>query len=218
MKNQIRTIIIDDRRFIRDLFRTILTQEDGIQIVGEASNGPQAFHLISNLTPDVLLLNMTLPGTKVLEILPVVRQKSPKTRTLLFSESIAEADVFDSLKTGARGFVSFGESHNDLIKAVQTVHRGELWVSRKQIAGFFDREAVFDTAQENKTGSLKEDLTPREKETLQCLTTGRSNKEIADTLFISEKTVKCHLNSIYKKLNVTRRIDATLYAINNGMI
>ena len=217
MENQIRTIIVDDRRFIRDLFRTMLQQEDGIQIVGEASNGPQVFHLISNLLPDVLLLNMALPNIDLLEAIPAIRQKCPNTRTLLFSDYMGEVDVFKSLKAGARGFISFGEAHTDLVKAIQTVHRGELWVSRKQMASFFDSEAVVKARHNDTVEIRKEPLTAREKDTLKCLTTGCSNKEIANTLFISEKTVKCHLNSIFKKLNVTRRVDATLYAINRGM-
>ena len=217
MENQIRTIIVDDRRFIRDLFRSMLQQEDGIQIVGEAANGPQVFHLINTLKPDVLLLNMTLPNTDLSEIIPAIRQKSPKTRTLLFSDSMGEGDVFKFLKAGARGFTSFAESHTDLVKAIHTVQGGELWVSRKQMASFFDSEAVLKARSDDTLEIKKEPLTPREKETLKCLTTGRTNKEIADTLFISEKTVKCHLNSIFKKLDVTRRVDATLYAINRGM-
>ena len=217
MENQIRMVIVDDRRFIRDLFRTMLHREKSIQIVGEAANGPQMFNVIGDLAPDVLLLNMTLPNAEVLEVIPAVRHKSPNTRTLLFSESMSEVSVFKALKAGAKGFISLGESPADLIKAIQTVRRGELWVSRKQIARFFDREAVVETRQENRKGTTKAPLTPREKETLKCLTTGCSNKEIANTLFISEKTVKCHMNSIFKKLNVTRRIDATLYALNRGL-
>ncbi len=217
MENKIRTIIVDDRRFIRDLFRTMLQQEDGIQIVGEATNEPQVFNLISNLLPDVLLLNLALPNTDLLEVIPVIRRKIPNTKTLLFSDSMGECDVFKSLKAGARGFISFGETHTDLVKAIQTVHKGELWISRKQMASFFDSEATVKARYNDTLEISKEALTQREKETLKCLTTGCTNKEIANTLFISEKTVKCHLNSIFKKLNVTRRVDATLYAINRGM-
>lgn len=218
MENQIRMVIVDDRRFIRDLFRTMLHREKSIQIVGEAANGPQMFNVVINLAPDVLFLNMTLPNADALEVIAAVRHKSPNTRTLLFSESMSEVSVFKALKAGAKGFISLGESPADLIKAIQTVRRDELWVSRKQIARFFDREAVAEIGQENIKGTAKAPLTPREKETLKCLTTGCSNKEIANTLFISEKTVKCHMNHIFKKLNVTRRIDATLYALNRGLM
>jgi DNA-binding NarL/FixJ family response regulator len=217
MENQIRTIIVDDRKFIRDLFRMVLQQEDGIQIVGEAANGPQLFHLISDLAPDVLLLNLALPNTDLLEVFPAIRKKSPHTRTLLFSDSKGEGDAFKSLKAGARGFISFGETHTGLVKAIQTVHGGELWVSRKQMASFFDSEVIVKGRYNDTLEIKRELLTAREKETLKCLTTGCTNKEIANTLFISEKTVKCHLNSVFKKLNVTRRVDATLYAINRGM-
>ena len=217
MENCIRTVIADDRRFIRDLFRTTLHQIKNIKIVGEAANGPQIFNMIAERKPDVLLLNFTLSNADVLEIIPVVNQKSPNTRILLFYEFLNEIDVFNALKAGAKGFISFGESSADLIKSIQTVSTGELWVSRKQIARFMEIQAETATEKEKISGSVNEPLTQREKETLKCLSTGSSNKEIADTLFISEKTVKCHLNSIFKKLNVSRRIDATLYAINRGI-
>ena len=217
MENPIRMIIADDRRLIRGLFRTILQDSKNIKIVGEAANGPQIFNLVDERKPDILFLTMTLPSTDVLEIISVVKKKSPDTRILLFYESLNEMDVFNALNSGAKGFISLGASPANLLKAIQTVSEGELWVSRRQIARFIEIQAETVVEKENVIGSINEPLTQREKETLKCLTTGCSNKEIADTLFISEKTVKCHLNSIFKKLNVTRRIDATLYAINRGI-
>jgi DNA-binding NarL/FixJ family response regulator len=193
----------------------MLRHEKSIHIVGEAANWPQTLHICGDLMPDLLLLNIAMLDMDTIGVLPSIRRKSPDTKVLLFSRSLDEFDIFESLKMGAKGYVSLNISPSDLIKAIKTVYKGELWISRKQIAGFFETEIVTEGGQAE-FRKTKEVLTPREEETLRCLTTGRSNKEIAETLFISEKTVKCHLNSIFKKLNVTRRIDATLYAINNG--
>jgi DNA-binding NarL/FixJ family response regulator len=128
-----------------------------------------------------------------------------------------ETVIFKALKGGAKGYLSKDVSISDLIKAIQAVHKGELWVERKLMARFFDKEAIAEPKEEGRSGRHKMVLTAREKEILSILTTGCTNKEIAQALFISEKTVKSHLNSIFRKLNVTRRLQAILQAINRGL-
>ncbi|MBA7708661.1 Transcriptional regulatory protein DegU [subsurface metagenome] len=128
-----------------------------------------------------------------------------------------EATIFKALKGGAKGYLSKDVSISNLIKAIQAVQKGELWIERKLMARFLEVEAIVDSSSEGQAGKLKKIMTPREKEVLRFLTTGRTNKEIAKALFISEKTVKSHLNSIFRKLNVTRRLQAILYAINRGL-
>ena len=216
MSSRIKMVIADNHRLIRDLIHTMLRHEKGLHIVGEASNWPQTLYISEGFRPDLLLLNIAMLDKDAIGVLPSIRRKSPDTKVLLFSTSLDEFDIFEALMLGAKGYVSLDIRPSDLIKAIKTVHKGELWITRKQIAGFFETESVTEGGQ-GEYRKPKETLTPREKETLRCLTTGRSNKEIAETLFISEKTVKCHLNSIFKKLNVSRRIDATLYAINRGL-
>ena len=103
------------------------------------------------------------------------------------------------------------------IKAIEAVHQGELWIERKVMARFFDEEAIPDSREEDRHVRAKDGLTPREEEVLRLLTTGSTNKEIAEALFISEKTVKSHLNSIFRKLKVTRRLQAILYVIKREL-
>ncbi|NOR54234.1 MAG: response regulator, partial [Candidatus Aminicenantes bacterium] len=146
-----------------------------------------------------------------------VREKSSNTKALMLSAAMDEAVIFKALKAGAKGYLSKDISSSDLIKAIQTVHQGELWIERKLMARFFEGETTADSGEEARAGTLKEVLTLREKEILSILTKGHTNKEIAQTLFISEKTVKSHLNNIFRKLNVTRRLQAILYTINRGM-
>jgi two-component system NarL family response regulator len=128
-----------------------------------------------------------------------------------------EPTIFKALKAGAKGYLSKDVSISDLIKAIQAVYKGEFWVERKLIARFFEGEAIARSREEGRPERPKEVLTPKEKQVLCILTKGCTNKEIGRTLFISEKTVKSHLNSIFRKLNVTRRLQAILYAINRGM-
>jgi len=216
MGGKIRIVIAGDRKLFREMLCLALRKEKGIKIVGEADNGPQAIEAISNLKPDVALLEIGLSDMDGIGILPTIREKSLKTKALMLTADNDETMIFKALKAGARGYVSKDVNLCDLIKAIQSVHQGELWVERKKMARFFDREAVFNPGRGGRP-TKKEILTPREKEILSILISGCTNKDIAKALYISEKTVKSHLNSIFKKLNVSRRLQAILYAIERGL-
>jgi DNA-binding NarL/FixJ family response regulator len=217
MDDQIRVVIADDHRLLREMLRLTLRQEKSIKIVGEAANGLQTIDVISDLKPDIVLLDIIMPEMNGLEVLPAIREKSPKTKALMLTVAADEPTIFKALKAGAKGYLSKDVSISDLIKAIQAVYKGEFWVERKLIARFFEGEAIARSREEGRPGRPKEVLTPKEKQVLCILTKGCTNKEIGRTLFISEKTVKSHLNSIFRKLNVTRRLQAILYAINRGM-
>jgi len=217
MGNQIRVLIADDHRLFHEMLHLTLRQEEGIEIVGEAPNGSNTIDAIIDLKPDVILIDIAMPEKDSIEILPAIREKSPKTKAIMLTAAKDEATIFKVLKAGAKGCLSKDASICALIKAIQAVHKGELWVERKLIARFFDKDAKANPKGEGQARRPKEVLTPREKEVLSLLATGCANKEIAKTLFISEMTVKSHLNSIFRKLNVTGRLQAILYAINRGL-
>lgn len=217
MGGKIRVVIADDHRLFREMLRLTMRREGDIKIVGEAANRRQTIDVISDLKPDIVLLDSTMPEMDGIEVLPAIREKSLKTKALMLTANKDEAVIFKALKGGTKGYLSKDVSINDLIKAIKAVHIGELWVERKLMARFFDREAIADSKGEGRAGRPKKGLTPREKEVLCILTTGCTNKEIAQALFISEKTVKSHLNSIFKKLNVTRRLQAILQTIKQGL-
>jgi len=217
MGDKIKVVIADDHALFREMLRLTMRREGGIKIVGEAANWRQTIDVISDLKPDIVLLDSTMPEMDGIEALPAIREKSLKTKVLMLKANKNEAVIFKALKGGAKGYLSKDVSISDLIKAIKAVHIGELWVERKLMARFFDREALADSKGEVRAGRPKKVLTPREKEVLCILTTGCTNKEIAQTLFISDKTVKSHLNSIFKKLNVTRRLQAILQAIKQGL-
>ena len=217
MGSRIRIVIADDHGLFREMLRITLRQEGSIKIVGEATNVRQTIDLISELKPDIVLLNSTMPEMDGIEVLLEIREKTQKTKALMLTANKDEATIFKALKGGAKGYLSKDVSISNLIKAIQAVQKGELWIERKLMARFLEVEAIVDSSSEGQAGKLKKIMTPREKEVLRFLTTGRTNKEIAKALFISEKTVKSHLNSIFRKLNVTRRLQAILYAINRGL-
>jgi two-component system response regulator DegU len=217
MEGKIKVVIADDHKLFREMLRLALHKEKSIKIVGEAATGRQAIEAITNIKPDIALLEIILPEIEGIEVLPVIRDKSPETKVLMLAARKDEAKIFKALKAGAKGYVSKDASISDLIKAIQTVYKGELWVERKQMARFFDRETVHNPTREGQPAKRKSVLTAREKEVLSLLSTGRTNKEIAKSLFISEKTVKSHLNSIFRKLKVSHRLQAILHAINRGL-
>lgn len=217
MEGQIRVVIADDHRLFREGIRLILRQEKGIKIVGEAASGPQTIDVISDLKPDVVLLDITIAKINGTQVVLPIRQKSPKTKALMLTTASDEAMIFKSLKAGAKGYLSKDSSVSDLTKAIKAVHQGEVWIERKLMSRFFDQEAIGDSKGRNPQVRTKEGLTPREREVLHFLATGCTNKEIAQDLFISEKTVKTHLASIFRKLKVSRRLGAILYAVNQGL-
>jgi NarL family two-component system response regulator LiaR len=214
MEDKIKIVIADDRRLIRDSLRVVLSREKNIQIVGEATSGPETLDVIGDLKPDVLLIDYFMPGVDGVEAIPPVIEKSPNTKILMLTLRMDEAVIFEALKAGAKGYISKNASISDLVKAIQTVHEGELWVERKMISTFFEQDGA---GRKDQGDTPKDGLTEREQEVLMCLTSGTTNKEIAAALSISEKTVKSHLNSIFRKLHVSRRLEAILYAINKGL-
>jgi len=216
-ESQIRIVIADDHRLFRELLRVTLRREESIKIVGEAVNGPQTIDIIDRLKPDVVLLDITMPEMDGIEVVAPIIKKSPKTKALMLTASMDEASIFKTLKAGAKGYISKDTGISDLIKAIQTVHQGEIWIERKLIARFFDENNIVDSKKKDQRGRINPGLTQREHEVLGLLATGCTNKDIAQTLFISEKTVKSHLHNIFRKLKVTRRLQAILYAINHGL-
>jgi len=214
--SKIRIVIAEDHRLIREGLRLILGSEGNFEIVGEAANGLQAIDVISDLKPDVVLLDITMPELDGIQVIPIIKQKSPGTKALMLTASEDEAMIFKALKAGAKGYLSKNTSTSSLIKAIKVVHKDEMWVERKLVAKFFHEDNTADSGKEDRQENPKKDLTPREREVLRLLIKGSTNKEIANDLFISEKTVKSHLNKIFKKLNVSRRLDAILTAIKLG--
>ena len=218
MADLIKVLIADDHRLFREGLRSLLHEEKSIQIVGETVNGPQTISITSDLKPDIVLLDITMPEMNGIEVIPHIREKSPKTKPLMLTASVDEDTIFRALTAGAKGYISKDASVSDLIKAIQAVHRGELWVERKLVSKFFDKGAISNDGAEDELEQRNEGLSPREQEVLRCLTKGYTNKEIAEALFISEKTVKNHFYSIFRKLNMTKRLEAILYAIRKEIV
>ena len=216
-EGKIRIVIAEDHCLFREGLRLLLRTEKAIESVGEAVNGFQAIDVINDLKPDVVLLDISISEMNGIQPITAIRQKSPETKALMLGFVTDEATVFKSLMLGAKGYLSKNSTPPELIKAIKAVNGGEMWVERKLISKLFDEDAGVLFRGEERVKKTKEGLTVREQEVLRALTKGSTNKEIGESLFISDKTVKTHLNSIFRKLNVTRRLQAILYAISRGM-
>jgi DNA-binding NarL/FixJ family response regulator len=212
----IRLLIADDQTLSREGLRLILSREESIELVGEVGNGLEVIEIVKSLQPDILLLNFHMPGADGLEVMLAIKQTSPATRVLMLPGARDEALIFKALKAGVKGYISMVATGSDLLKAIQAIYHGELWVERKLLARLLEGEDFADLNEVEQPRG-KEVLTAREREILRLVASGSTNKEVALALFISEKTVRTHLNSIFRKLQVTRRVQATLYAIRRGL-
>lgn len=216
MKEKINIQILDDHGIFREGLRLLLEREKYIEIVGESSDLSHSIEAIGSIKPDMILLSPIVSSKQIHEIIPAIREASPTTKVLLISADMNEEIIIDAIKAGAKGYVSKSSSAAELGKAIQAVHNGELWVERKTMAKLMESEIIPDAKIQQKKNT-KGVLTPREQEVLHLLVKGYTNKEIAQELAVSEKTVKSHLSNIFKKFNVTRRLQAILHAIKRGL-
>ena len=213
----IRIVIIEDHGLIRECLHLVFASENGLEIVGEAGNGFEAIEVISDAQPDIVLLDVTIPGLTGLELLPLIKQKSPTSKVIMLTARDDEESIMEALKLGARGYLSKGTSSRGLIKSIKFVQAGEMWVERRLVKRFFDTNGLLTQKYSMEQQQNDQGLTPREQDVLRILARGMSNREIAKELFISEKTVKSHLNSIFRKIEVSRRLEAIFYAMKTGL-
>ena len=213
----IRSVIVHDHRLVREGLRLILSRDESIEIVGEMAHGPRTIDAISELKPDVVLLDLSAPEKDGIDLIQEIKRRSPVTKLLLLAAAPNDAVTLRALRAGAQGYLSKDANVSDLVKAIRAVHEGELWVERRLIPKLLQGETSADLKPEDAQARKKDGLTERERQILRLLASGGTNKEIAQALSISEKTVKSHLNSIFKKLQVTRRLKAILYVIQRGL-
>lgn len=200
----IRLAIVSNQRLIREALTVLLSVEEGIDMVGEAP-----------LKPNVVLVDMPT-GREGIELLRTIQRKSPDAKLLALTAAADEALIFEVLKAGAKGFVSKNARVSHLRKAIWGVHEGKVWVERNAVRCLGERPPA-PVGGQGASERSKSALTTREQEVLRLLASGGTNKEIAKALLISENTVKTHLSNIFLKLQVTRRLQAVLCALRQGL-
>ena len=208
----VRVLIVDDHAVVRQGLITFLELQDEIEIVGEACNGKEACQLITQLKPDVVLMDLVMPVMDGLTAIKEIKRLRPETEVIALTSFADDDKVFTAIRSGATGYLLKDVSPNDLVKAVLAADRGEV-----QLHPEVAKKLMNEVATPRKEATLHaEELTEREKEVLALLGQGMSNKEIAREISVSEKTVKAHVSSVLNKLNLPGRTHAALYAVREG--
>ena len=224
MKEVIRVLLVDDHAIVRDGIRSLLKTQAGIEVVGEAGNGQDAVSMAETLRPDVVLMDLVMPGMDGIEAIHLIVDGQPDSRILVLTSFSAEDKVFPAIKAGAMGYLLKDCDSEELVRAIRQVHRGESSLHPK-IARMLLREmsAAGKPAPSGSGPPLRparptvDPLTERELEVLKLVAHGKSNQEIADELVVAEGTVRTHVSNILSKLHLASRTQATLFALREGL-
>ncbi|HMF82030.1 MAG TPA: response regulator transcription factor [Acidimicrobiia bacterium] len=208
----IRVFLADDHPVVRQGLRTFLESRPGIEVVGEAGDGDAAVDEVARLRPDVVLMDLVMPGGGGVVAIRCIRERAPETRVVVLTSFASDDQVIPAVQAGAAGYLLKDVEPSGLEAAIRLVHDGEALLD-PQIAGRV-MEQVAHPAQGGDLASL----TRREREVLELLGRGLSNRELADTLVVSEKTVKSHVSNILMKLGVHDRTQAALLAVRAGLV
>lgn len=209
--DKVRVVLADDHPVTREGIKKLLSRASDILVVGEVENGADALKMVEELEPDVLLLDMEMPGLKGLEVAQALKDRNAGVHVLALSSYDDKQYIFGLLAAGAAGYLTKEEAPQTIVEAVRGVARGEQgWVSRKVAA------IMATWARDEEDGPA--DLSPREIEVLGWVVKGKTNQEIGFELGISDKTVEKHLESVYTKLKVASRVEAAVLAVKNNLV
>jgi two-component system nitrate/nitrite response regulator NarL len=212
---KIRIILADDHPIVRTGIKNALADQKNIKVVGEASNGIQALKKAKELSPDIVLMDISMPGMGGLEAAQRLRATLPKVKVLVFTMHDNKEYVLEIIRSGASGYVLKDTSTLELVRAIETVYRGGTFFSSKVSQFLLDQYVKKVASGDEKSET---DLTNREKEVLVLVAKGKSNKEIASELIMSTRTVETHREKIMKKLNVHSVAEMTQHAISRGLV
>lgn len=206
--NPVEILIVDDHPIFRDGLRRALQENPMFRVVGDASAGHMAVELACQLHPRIIILDFALPDFSGLEVLRRLRERGARASAILLTASIEREQIREALQLGARGVVLKDAGTDVLTRCIHAVLAGEYWIGRDVMA---------DWVQYLRNSSPRASITPREREVVERILQGLSNKEIASALGISEETVKRHISNIYDKLGVSSRMELALY-VSSGKL
>jgi NarL family two-component system response regulator LiaR len=208
----IRVFVAEDHAIVRKGVCALLTLEPGIEVVGEASNGQEAVRGIESSQPDVILMDLVMPEMDGIEAIRQVMARQPEARILVLTSFATDDKVFPAIKAGALGYLLKDSEPREVVDAIRQVHRGESSL-HPRIA----RKLMQELSRPPDQPPTPDPLSEREMEVLRPVAQGKSNRDIADDLTITEGTVRVHVSSILGKLHLASRTQATLYALREGL-
>ena len=215
MSEEISVLLVDDHGLVRRGFRRIL-EDDGMKVVGEASNGVEAIRLANELKPKVVVMDLSMPQLDGVQATKEIVKSLPETQVLILSMHSDETYLLRALNAGAKGYLLKDAAEVDLVRAVHSVSRGKPFFSPEITQALLEDYVRF--LQQRNLQDSYELLTEREKEVLQLLAHGKSNKEVATALDLSTTTIESHRNSLMKKLNLHNTAEIVLYAVRKKII
>ncbi|MEU6095763.1 response regulator transcription factor [Streptomyces sp. NPDC047079] len=211
MADAIKVLLVDDHQVVRRGLRTFLEVQDDIEVVGEASDGAEGVARAQELAPDVVLMDVKMPGMDGIDALRRLRELDHPARVLIVTSFTEQRTVVPALRAGAAGYVYKDVDPDALAGAIRSVHAGHILL-QAEVAG-----ALLSQDETNSGQGRGGSLTEREREVLTLIADGRSNREIARALVLSEKTVKTHVSNILMKLDLADRTQAALWAVRHGV-
>ena len=212
---KIRLLLVDDHEIVRAGIRMLFLAESDMEIVGEAGSGQEAIEAVRELTPDVVIMDVAMPGMTGIEATRQIKEASPETVVLALTMYDDEQYFFEMLNAGASGYIPKRAAPDDLVSAIRVVNQGNVFL-HSTLAKFLMKD-VLGQAETNAEQAVPE-LTPREREVLTYIAEGFTNREIAEALVISIKTVDRHRENIMQKLNLHSRVELVKFAIEKGLI
>jgi DNA-binding NarL/FixJ family response regulator len=212
--NKVRVLIADDQPLARAGFRSVLEATGAIQVVGEAESGEQAVEMARRRDPDVVLMDVRMPGMDGIE----ATRRMPQQKVLILTTFGMDDYIIEALRAGASGFLLKDAPVDELVRAVRTVAAGDAQLSPAVTKRLLDQVARRLPAAVHRDSGAVAQLTEREREVLRLMAAGMSNAEIAAALILSEPTVKTHVSSVLQKLRLRDRVQAVIYAYENGLV
>ncbi len=217
MIEKIRILVADDHRLFRETLAGLISSQEDMEVVGEAKDGAEALVKARDLMPDLVLMDLSMPGTNGLEATRSIKAEMPYVKIVMLTVHDDDENLVEAVKSGAQGYLLKDISREELLASIRGIHRGEAAISRV-MAGKILSEFSQLSRQPSAATETYDELTVREQEVLQLVAKGDSNREIAGALFISENTVKNHLRNILAKLHLQSRYQAAFYAVKKGLI
>lgn len=213
--NKIKVLIVDDHSLVRQGLSQILSLEPDLEVVGEAKDGEECLQKVKDLKPDVILLDINMPNVNGIKALRKLKDMNQETKVIILTFHEEIEYLFETFNLGANGYIVKDAESDVLIHGIREVYSGVSYVYPTMAEGDSNQLNMLRKGEINGTDSLAVKLTKREYEILTLIADGMNNKDIANTLFISEKTVKNHVSNIFKKIKVNDRTQAAIYAYRN---